>query len=235
MITFYGFSFLPASRLVFLALEETKTSYVLKSLQPWNLQKDFLILSPWKEIPVIVKGTDIIRGAIPICEDLFPPRHAQGVAELAFLENADTPSLLGKGGGQTAEIRNLVQLFEANMTHATTLPILQEKALNFFDQKGAPSPQRLTRAEKALQLYLNRIQTLFEAYNFLAGNTLSLADLAAAAHFSILDYFGAVPWENYPLAKQWYMKMKSRPAMQKILSCSLPGFSPPPHYATMDF
>ena len=36
---------------------------------------------------------------------------------------------------------------------------------------------------------------------WLAGDDLSLADLAAAAHISAIDYLGDVPWADYPVAQ----------------------------------
>jgi len=50
-----------------------------------------------------------------------------------------------------------------------------------------------------------------ELNRWLAGDHLSLADLAAAAHLSSLDYLGDVPWADFAAAKSWYQRIKSRP------------------------
>ena len=50
-----------------------------------------------------------------------------------------------------------------------------------------------------------------------------------------IDYFGDVPWDAYPKAKEWYARLKSRPSFRPILADNLPGIAPPPHYANLDF
>jgi glutathione S-transferase len=62
-----------------------------------------------------------------------------------------------------------------------------------------------------------------------------LADLAAAAHISVLDYFGDVDWRRYPEAKLWYMKLKSRPSFRPLLSDVLVGMPPASLYSNLDF
>ncbi len=62
-----------------------------------------------------------------------------------------------------------------------------------------------------------------------------LGDLAVAAHLSALDYFGEVPWSEFPAANEWYVRMKSRPSFRSILSDRVPGQPPVAHYAELDF
>ena len=63
----------------------------------------------------------------------------------------------------------------------------------------------------------------------------ALLILAAAAHLSVLDYFGDIKWEDFPDAKTWYMKMKSRPAFRSLLSDVVVGLAPSAHYTVIDF
>ena len=74
-----------------------------------------------------------------------------------------------------------------------------------------------------------------ERRKWLAGDEFSLADIAAAAHLSAVDYLGDVPWDDHETAKEWYMKVKSRPAFRPLLADSIPGCPPPIHYADLDF
>ena len=69
----------------------------------------------------------------------------------------------------------------------------------------------------------------------MAGNSLSQADLAAAAHLSCLDYLGDVPWNDVPAAKDWYMRIKSRPSFRPLLADQIRGVRPPQSYADLDF
>ena len=70
---------------------------------------------------------------------------------------------------------------------------------------------------------------------YLAGETFTLADVTAAAHLSVIDYLGDVPWESYKNAKLWYSKIKSRPSFKDILRDSIKGILPAKHYANLDF
>jgi glutathione S-transferase len=69
---------------------------------------------------------------------------------------------------------------------------------------------------------------------WLAGDEI-FCDLAAAAHLSVADYLGEVPWEEYQLAKLWYVRVKSRRAFQSLLADRLPGMPPPIAYTDLDF
>ena len=63
----------------------------------------------------------------------------------------------------------------------------------------------------------------------------ALGDLAVAAHLSALDYFGEVPWSEFPAAAEWYVRMKSRPSFRSLLADRVPGQPPVAHYAELDF
>ena len=62
-----------------------------------------------------------------------------------------------------------------------------------------------------------------------------MADLAAAAHLSCLDYLGDVPWRESDSAKQWYQRVKSRPSFRPLLADHVSGITPPRTYADLDF
>ena len=74
-----------------------------------------------------------------------------------------------------------------------------------------------------------------DTHGFLAGRDVTLADLALAAHLSALDYYGEVPWTDYPPVTEWYIRMKSRPSFRPLLADRVPGQPPVPHYAELDF
>jgi glutathione S-transferase len=64
---------------------------------------------------------------------------------------------------------------------------------------------------------------------------MTLADVAAAAHLSAVDYLGDVPWTDHAPAKEWYARIKSRPSFRAILADAMPGIPPPKHYSDLDF
>ena len=67
------------------------------------------------------------------------------------------------------------------------------------------------------------------------GLELALADLAAAAHLSAVDYLGDVPWNENEAAKNWYARVKSRPAFRPLLADTLAGLPAAKNYADLDF
>jgi glutathione S-transferase len=71
--------------------------------------------------------------------------------------------------------------------------------------------------------------------NWLAGETMSYADLAAAAQLSSVDYLGDVPWNEDEAAKTWYARVKSRPSFRPLLQDALPGVPASAVYANLDF
>src|SRR4028118_1612478 len=71
--------------------------------------------------------------------------------------------------------------------------------------------------------------------NGLAGDQMTYADLAAAAHLSCADYLGDVPWDEDETAKDWYARVKSRPAFRTLLADRMPGMPPPSHSAALPF
>jgi glutathione S-transferase len=86
-----------------------------------------------------------------------------------------------------------------------------------------------------LRDHLDYIAHLADHRVWLAGDELSIADLAAAGHISAVDYFGDIPWADYPVAKSWYQRVKSRPSFRPLLADTIRGMAPGAHYADLDF
>ena len=86
-----------------------------------------------------------------------------------------------------------------------------------------------------IKFHLDYIAYLAENRVWLAGNNLSIADFAAAAHLSSLDYIGDINWDKYPMVKDWYVRIKSRPSFRALLNDRVSGVVPPKYYADLDF
>ena len=82
---------------------------------------------------------------------------------------------------------------------------------------------------------MEHISWLADHRNWLAGNEITIADMAAAAQISCVDYTGTIDWEQYPIAKDWYVRIKSRPSFREILDDRVPDMPPAKHYANLDF
>ena len=69
----------------------------------------------------------------------------------------------------------------------------------------------------------------------LAGSTMTMADLAAAAQISVADYLGGIDWNGHEQTKAWYAMFKSRPSFRPLLSERMEVITPPKHYEQVDF
>ena len=216
----------PASRKVRLVLSEKNLAFEMVEERDWERREDFLALNPSGEVPVLIdEDGEVISGASAICE---------------FLEeaHADNPVLPGSVH-ERAEIRRLIDWFDNKFAAEVSDGLIFEKVTRRFlsatEGGGAPEMGVVRAALHNLRYHLDYISYLMESRSWLAGDELTLADLTAAAHLSCLDYVGDVPWGQYPLAKEWYVRLKSRPSFRPILAEHVPGMPPPKLYANLDF
>ena len=100
---------------------------------------------------------------------------------------------------------------------------------------GPPETDVLRAARNNIRYHMAYSGWLARSRDWLAGDQLTYADLAAAAHLSAADYLGDVPWSEDEAAKNWYVRVKSRPSFRPILAETLAGIPPSPTYADLDF
>ena len=100
---------------------------------------------------------------------------------------------------------------------------------------GSPETPVIRAAQHNLRYHLAYIGWLVRTRDWLGGDRMSYADLAAATHLSALDYLGDVPWNEDEMAKTWYARVKSRPSFRPLLAETLAGIPPSPTYADLDF
>jgi glutathione S-transferase len=218
----YHHALSPASRKIRLILGEKKLEAELIEERVWERRIDFLRLNPAGEIPVLVE-----QGGAALA-------HHAAIAEY-LEETGPEPHLLPVDPHERAEARRLVGWFDDKFDAEVTQALLTERAMKRIMRAGTPDSARIKAGAKAIRLHLDYIGWLVERRHWLAGERLTLADFAAAAHLSCLDYLGDVPWEVSDAAKEWYARVKCRPAFRPLLADHVPGLPPPPHYADLDF
>ena len=122
--------------------------------------------------------------------------------------------------------------FDAEVTQS----ILEEKFYKPMSRgRLAPDLGTIRTGRSNLRYHLSYVSFLSDQRKWLGGDHLSFADLAASAQFSVMDYLDEMPWTDFPEAKAWYQRLKSRPSFRPLLADRIPGFSPPEHYANLDF
>ncbi len=222
MRTLYHLWLDPGSRKVRLALGEKKLDFQMKVENTWERRPEFLAMNPAGEVPVLIEdGVGALADGAAICEYL----------DEAYPE----PPLLGRAPAARAEARRLVAWFDGKFAAEVSDNLVGEKVMKRFLGLGEPSTEAIRAGLANIHTHLEYIAWLAESRNWLAGNDLSLADLAAAARLSAVDYLGDVPWEDHPGAKEWYARLKSRPSFRPLLKDTIPGLPPPRHYANLDF
>mgnify|MGYP003365086730 CR=1 FL=1 len=212
----------PQSRQVRLVLGEKRLPCELKTERVWERRDDFLAMNPAGDVPVLTEENGmVIPNAGVICE---------------YLEEAypDTP-LMGRTLRDRVEVRRLVAWFNEKFAAEVTRNLLGEKVDKRLSGRGLPDGQALRAGYANMRFHLDYIGWLAETRAWLAGPSLSVADFAAAAHLSCLDFIGDIDWKKSPAAKDWYARVKSRPSFRSLLGDRITGFAPPDHYADLDF
>ncbi len=213
-----------SSRFIRLLLAERGLTILTNVETPWERNEDFLSLNPAGDVPVFV-GEDgmALSGATVIAE---------------YIEETEDSSLHNLLWGEAlarAEIRRLVHWFEYKFNREVGALLLSERVIKRFSGQGTTSSVVIRAAMSNLQIHLDYIDWLAEQGNWLTGKQISLADLAAAAHLSVLDFLGDIDWSRHSEAKIWYAKMKSRPSFRDLLCDQVVGINPPEHYSNLDF
>jgi len=153
-----------------------------------------------------------------------------------YLDEAypDVP-LIGRTLAERAEVRRLVAWFDGRFAEEVTRNLIWERHLKRALGHGNPDGAAIRTGYANLRPHLEVVGWLAESRPWLAGPHLTLADFAAAAHLSSLDYANDVDWAHNEAAKEWYARVKSRPAFRTLLAERISGLAPPPHYADLDF
>ena len=226
MATLLHYPLCPFSRSIRLALAECGVEAELTEERPWEWRAEFLALNPAGSLPVLISDADgPIAGAYAISEYLGETG-AGGGGFQPFPGDA----------AARAEVRRLVDWFHRKFHDEVTNYLVEEKVFRRFGPKSAsPDMEAMRAGHENLRYHLTYIGHLAEKRSWLAGDALSFADLAAAAHLSALDYLGEVPWEDHEPAKHWYALLKSRPSFRPLLADRVAGFIPSGTYADLDF
>lgn len=229
--TLTHYTLCPFSRSIRIALAELEIDFELAEEKPWEWSATLLALNPAGDLPVLQLETgDVVCGAYAISEFLD---------EAGRSVDPDLPQavLFPGGAEERAEARRLVDWFHRKLDREATQAILDEKLLPRL-QRGSGrevNPDTLRAARANLRHHLSYIAFLADQRRWLAGDEMSFADMAAAAHLSCLDYLDEVPWNEQPVAKSWYMRLKSRRAFRPLLADRIIGIAPPNAYAELDF
>ena len=211
----------PFCRKVRLSLAEKKIEVELVEERYWEADPDFLRRNPAAKVPVLRLDGVMMSESAAICEYIE--------------ETRPEPPLLPRDPAERLEVRRLVGWFDDKFHNEVTSKLLYERVNKKVMGQGFPDSRNVKDGAKAIKYHLDYMTWLLDHRRWLAGDVMTLADFAAAAHLSSLDYISDVDWNRSEVVKDWYAKIKSRPAFRSILADQVPGFPPPRHYNDLDF
>jgi glutathione S-transferase len=217
----YHYPLSPYSRKVRLALAEKRIEVELVEERYWEQDLDFLRRNPAGQVPVLRLGAKTLSDSQAICEYLE--------------ETVPAPPLFPRDPEGRYEVRRLCAWFDGKFHREVTAKLMGERVFKKLRGGGVPDSQAVKSGSKDIKYHLGYMTHLLETRRWLVGNDMTLADFAAAAQLSCLDYVSDVPWDKYDAVKDWYAKIKSRPAFRSLLADQVPGFRPAAHYADLDF
>lgn len=228
MTTLYHQPLDTASRCVRLALSEYGTAVHLEIEKVWERRREFLTLNPAASVPVVKTDDDLVLvGAGPITAYISESREDRG----APLMPVDLAA--------RAEVRRLMDWALVLMESDVTGTLVHEKALKRRIPAdlggGSPDTVAMRISRDNLTWHLEYLDHLLSTRDWLAGDRISLADLAFAAAISSLDYLGEISWADRLASKLWYARIKSRPSFAPLLEERVSGVIPPAHYDDPDF
>jgi glutathione S-transferase len=230
MLTLFHHPLLASCRFVRLAFGEYTEDLALIEEKPWNRRKEFLAMNPAATLPVLLAEGDVpVVGATVIGEYLDETRGVLKRDRRLFAEDSM----------QRAEIRRLVDWYLGKMEHEVTRHMVRERVFkpHMTPEQGGGSPDAAAiRAARAnIRQHLKYTNWLAGTRPWLAGGRISYADLSAAAVISVLDYLGEIEWRDHTAAREWYVRVKSRPSFRPLLGDRVRGLMPVAHYADLDF
>jgi glutathione S-transferase len=218
------------SRYIRLVLAEHGETVDMHEVHPLVRNEELLALNPAGTLPVLADDNEaVISDATAIAEYLVETRGGRVGEE----------SLLPDTALERAEARRLVAWFGQKMHNEVTRLLVTELLFKRISSPreggGAPDSVAIRAGRNNIRYHIRYIGYLADRRDWLVGRRLSLADLAAAAEISCLDYMGEVPWEEDEAAKAWYARIKSRLSFRPILADRVKGVHPAPHYPDLDF
>ena len=186
-------------------LHEKRLDYQLTVEKYWQGSEPFLHLNPASTVPVLQDNKLIVVESYTI---------------INYLDECYTDvMIIGEDIESRNENRRVICWFNHKFHQEVTSHIIAEKVVGYYN----------------LYKHLDYITSLLEKRNYLGGDKFSMADIAAAAHISVLDFLNDMPWSHSKIIKDWYSLVKSRPSFRELLNDYVQGFNPPPHYADLDF
>lgn len=225
----YCSSFCPFSRKIEFFLDENGLDFQVIDVKYWLRKPDFIRLNPAGEVPVLrnVETGDIICDSFLICS--YIDEMEEKSEESSYFD------FIGNILPEKYEIQRLHMWFDKKFYNEVTKYIIEETFLNSMNGNKDTNMIKINVASANLERHIKYMEYLLSKRKWLACEVFTIADMAAAAQLSVLDYQGYIDWEKYKKLKEWYITVKSKKGFRRILYEKIPGFKPSKYYSELDF
>lgn len=226
----YSSPFCPFSRKVIFFLDERGIDYQLTDVKYWLRDKDFVKLNQASETPVLknMQTQEVICDSFLICNYIDEVEANED--ELGYF------NFLGNGLPEKYEIQRLHMWFDKKFYNEVSKHFIEEIFLNYVRGNKTTDMEKINIVLQNLDKHILYIEYLLSKRKWLACESFSVADMAAATQLSILDYMGYIDWNKYRKLKDWYIIIKSKQGFKKILyDTKIVGFKPSACYTELDF
>lgn len=223
MLTLYYHPICPLSRQIRVLLKELDVENSLIKEDFWQRRAEFLLINPHATLPVIVTAPS-------------SPALIETYSIIEYIvDKFESFYLMPKSPEERAEVRNMLHWFNGKFYREVSKVLIDEKMIRLLMHMGQPRSTFIRAAKNNLNHHFKLLNERLENKSYIALDSISCSDIAAASHISTIDYFGEINWDLWPLIKEWYSIIKSRPSFQAILQDRMAGFVPPEHYSNLDF
>ncbi|PCJ25770.1 MAG: glutathione S-transferase [Rickettsiales bacterium] len=216
----------PLSRQVRICLKEFDKEFSMRKEDYWKGRKEFLELNPASNLPVLVLGEPGESGGVLV--------GTYSIIEY-MTESFEDFYLMPKAPLERAEVRKYISWFNDKFHREVSKILIDEKMIRLLMRAGEPRSVFIRAAKSNLHQHFVFLTNLLKKNSYIVSDRISYADIAAASHLSVVDYFGEINWDSWGVIKEWYSIIKSRPAFQPILQDRVAGFAPPKDYSNLDF
>jgi glutathione S-transferase len=203
--------------------------YQITDVKFWLRAKEFLMLNPASEVPVLknMQTKEVICDSYLICEYIDTVEKDRD--ELNYFD------FMGINQRERYEIQRLHMWFDKKFYMEVSKYIIEETFLNAFTGIKSMNTDKLSVALKNLELHIKYIEYILTRRKWLASESFTIADIAAATQLSLIDYLGYLEWNKYPKLREWYRIIKSKKGFKNILFDKIPGYRASKYYSELDF
>jgi glutathione S-transferase len=210
-------------------LDEMEIDYQATEVKCWLRNREFLLLNPANEVPVLknMQNGKVICDSYLICEYICTLERTAN--ELNYL------NFLGLDTEERYEIQRLHMWFDKKFYREVTGYVVEEIFISGLSGMGHTNVDKIAVALKNLELHMGYMEHILTRKKWLASESFTIADIAAATELSVVDYPGYIEWDKHPKLREWYRLVKSKRGFRNILFDKIPGFSASKCYSELDF